>query len=156
MILVETCYDVSSMQIKRLYTGDTAIAVSMFSLMASVFGEAPDTLSLGYVERLLRRDDFWAIAAIEDREPVAGLTAFALPLTLSETAELMIYDIAVQPQHQRRGIGRRLVDTLRRLAAEAGINAMWVPAENEDAHALEFYRAIGGGPTAVTIFTFSS
>src|SRR5215813_4582381 len=98
------------MEIKRLYSGDTDIAASMFSMMASVFGDAPDTLSLGYVERLLRRDDFWAIAAIEDREPVAGLTAFTLPLTRSEAAELLIYDIAVQPRHQRCGIGRRLVN----------------------------------------------
>jgi aminoglycoside 3-N-acetyltransferase I len=145
----------SSMQIRRLYSADTAIAVSMFSMMASVFGEASDTLSFGYAERLLRRDDFWAIAAIEDREPAAGLTAFTLPLTRSEASELLIYDIAVQPRCQRRGIGRRLVDTLKKLAAEAGIKTMWVPAENEDPGALEFYRAMRGRPAAVTIFTFS-
>jgi aminoglycoside 3-N-acetyltransferase I len=143
----------SSMQIKRLYSVDTAVAVSMFSMMASVFGEPADTLSFGYVERLLRRDDFWAIGALKDREPVAGLTAFALPLTRAETAELLIYDIAVQPWHRRCGIGRRLVDTLKNSVAEASIRTMWVPADNEDPHALEFYRAMGGKPTAVTIFT---
>jgi aminoglycoside 3-N-acetyltransferase I len=145
----------SSTQIKRLNSDDNAIAVSMFSMMASVFGEAPGTLSLDYVERLLKRDDFWAIAALEDREPVAGLTAFTLPLTRCEAAEVLIYDIAVQLRHQRRGLGRLLVDTLKKLAAEAGIRTIWVPAENEDLHALEFYRAMGGRPTAVTIFTLS-
>jgi aminoglycoside 3-N-acetyltransferase I len=144
------------MLIKRLYSGDTVLAAAMFSMMTSVFGEAPVTSSLGYVERLLRRDDFWAIAAIEDREPVSELTAFTLPLTRSETAELLIYDIAVQPRHQRCGIGRRLLDTLKKLAGETGINTVWVAADNEDPHVLEFYRAIGGSPTAVTIFTFSS
>jgi aminoglycoside 3-N-acetyltransferase I len=97
----------------------------MFSMMAWVFDETPETLSLNYVESLLKRDDFWAIAAIEDCEPVAGLTAFTLPLTRSETAELLIYDIAVRPEHQRRGIGCALVDTLKKLAAEAGIGTMW-------------------------------
>jgi hypothetical protein len=29
------------MEIRRLYSGDTAIAVSMFSMMALVFGEVP-------------------------------------------------------------------------------------------------------------------
>jgi aminoglycoside 3-N-acetyltransferase I len=146
----------SPMQIKRLYSVDTAVAVSMFSMMASMFGEPADTLRFGYVERLLRRDDFWAIAVLEDRKPVAGLTAFTLPLTRSETAEVLIYDIAVQPTHQRRGIGGALVDTVKKLAAEAGIGTIWVPADNDDPHALEFYRAIGGRSTAVTIFTFSS
>jgi aminoglycoside 3-N-acetyltransferase I len=127
----------------------------MFSMMALVFGEVAETLSLNYVESLLKRDDFWAIAALEDRDPVAGLTAFTLPLTRSETAELLVYDIAVRPEHQRRGIGRALVDTLKKLAAEAGFRTIWVPADNEDLHALEFYRAIGGRPMAVTIFTFS-
>jgi aminoglycoside 3-N-acetyltransferase I len=145
----------SSMQIKRLCSDDTAIAVWTFSMMASVFGETANTLSLAYVERLLRRADFWAITALEGREPIAGLTAFTLPLTRCEVAELFIYDIAVQTGHRRRGIGRRLVDTLKKLAAEAGIRTIWVPAENSDPHALEFYRAIGGKPTAVTIFTFS-
>ena len=58
----------------------------------------------------------------------------------------------------RREIGdkRGLVDTLKKLAAEADIKTMWVPAENDDPHALEIYTAIGGSPTAVTIFTFSS
>jgi aminoglycoside 3-N-acetyltransferase I len=143
------------MEIKRLYSGDTAIAVSVFSMMASVFDETPETLSLNYVGSLLKRDDFWAIAALEGREPAGGLTAFTLPLTRSETAELLIYDIAVRPEHQRRGIGRALVDTLKKLTAEAGIGTMWVLAGNEDPHALEFYRTIGSRPMTVTIFTFS-
>jgi aminoglycoside 3-N-acetyltransferase I len=151
------CYGdvMNRMEIKRLYSGDTAIAVSMFSMMALVFGETPETLSLNYAESLLKRDDFWAVAALEDREPVAGLTAFTLPLTRSETSELLIYDIAVRPEHQRRGIGRALIDTLKKLAVEAGIRTTWVPADNEDPHALEFYRAIGGKQMAATIFTFS-
>jgi aminoglycoside 3-N-acetyltransferase I len=142
------------MEIKRLYSGDTAIAVSMFSMMALVLGEIPETLSLNYVESLLMRNDFWAIAALEGREPAGGLTAFTLPLTRCKTAEILIYAIAVQPGHQRRGIGRGLVDTLKKLTAEAGIGAMWVLAGNEDPHALEFYRAIGSRPMTVTIFTF--
>jgi aminoglycoside 3-N-acetyltransferase I len=144
----------SSMQIRRLFPGDAGLAVQVFSMMASVFGEASDTLSLGYVEHLLRREDFWAIAAIVEREPVAGLTGFTLPLTRAESAELFIYDIAVQPKCQRRGIGSKLVNTLKFLAAESSIKTMWVAADNEDHHALDFYRAIGGSPMPVTIFTF--
>jgi aminoglycoside 3-N-acetyltransferase I len=69
---------------------------------------------------------------------------------------MFIYDLAVHPLNQRRGVGRRLVRELRRLAAARGMSVAWVPADNEDEHALEFYRAIGGAASPVTIFTFST
>ncbi len=65
-----------------------------------------------------------------------------------------IYDLAVRVDRQRRGIGRRLVSYVPASAAECGITDVFVPADDEDEHALEFYRALGGAPSAVTIFTF--
>jgi aminoglycoside 3-N-acetyltransferase I len=47
-----------------------------------------------------------------------------------------------------------LVAALREAAAAEGIHVAFVPADNEDTHALDFYRAIGGVPAPVTIFTF--
>jgi aminoglycoside 3-N-acetyltransferase I len=140
----------STTQIIRLTPDDSELAVAVFSMMASVLALGAD-----YVTRLLSRNDFCALAALEDGKPIGGLTAFILPLTRSELAELFIYDIAVQRAHRRRGIGRQLVDTIRGLAADAGIATTWVPAEDNDAGALEFYRAIGGAPAPATIFTFS-
>jgi aminoglycoside 3-N-acetyltransferase I len=43
---------------------------------------------------------------------------------------------------------------LREEAARAGIETLFVPADDEDEHALDFYRALGGVPAPVTIFTF--
>ena len=40
------------------------------------------------------------------------------------------------------------------LAAAEGIGVVFVPADDEDTHALDFYRAMGGEPQPVTIFTF--
>jgi aminoglycoside 3-N-acetyltransferase I len=47
-----------------------------------------------------------------------------------------------------------LVDALRRDAATLSITVAFVPADDDDRHALDFYRALGGVPAAVTIFTF--
>ncbi len=88
--------------------------------------------------------------------PVGGLTAHTLPMTAFEGAEVFLYDIAVAGHHQRRGIGRRLVETLRREAATLAIQVVFVPAENEDIGALDFYRKLGGTPTSVTVFEFKS
>lgn len=141
----------------RLGPGDERVAHQLFVTMASVFEEAAgEPIRHAYVARLLGSDSFWAIAAFDGQEMVGGLTAHTLPLTRAESSEIFIYDIAVRAEHRRRGVGRRLVEHLRREAAAVGIHDVFVPADDDDdAHALEFYRALGGDPAAVTIFTFA-
>jgi aminoglycoside 3-N-acetyltransferase I len=117
----------STMQIKRLTPSDSELAISVFSMMASVFREDADTLSADYVTRLLSRNDFCALTALEDGKPIGGLIAFILPLTRSELSELFIYDIAVQQAHQRRGIGRQLVDTVRASLRRLGLRRYGFP-----------------------------
>jgi aminoglycoside 3-N-acetyltransferase I len=141
-------------RVERLVVADVARARSLFALMAGVFEMRAAPLSDGYVTDLLGRDEFWALAAVVDGRTVGGLTAYTLPLTRAEVREVLVYDLAVLPDYQRMGIGRQLVTTLRDLAAEAGIGTAWVPADNEDTHALAFYAAVGGQAAPVTIFTF--
>lgn len=146
----------SEMRLKRLKVGDREAAKALFTLMAKVFEEGNEALSDGYVDRLLGREEFWAIAAFaEDGHVVGGLTAHTLPMTRAEYSEIFIYDIAVRSDHQRQGIGRRLMEELRVQAAGMGIRDLFVPADNEDAHALDFYRALGWEAAPVTIFTFT-
>ncbi|HEX8437255.1 GNAT family N-acetyltransferase [Archangium sp.] len=143
------------MRLKRLKAGDRELAKVLFALMAEVFEEDSEELSDGYVDRLLGREDFWAIAAFADEAIVGGITAHTLPMTRTESSEIFIYDIAVRSDHQRKGIGRRLVAELRAQAAGMGIRELFVPADDEDVHALDFYRALGGEAAPVTIFTFT-
>jgi aminoglycoside 3-N-acetyltransferase I len=147
--------------VRRLAPGDEAVAQEMFEMMAAAFGEddagssEEKALRAEDVTSLLRREDFWAVVAIEGEVVVGGLTAHALPMTRNRSMELFIYDLAVRADRQRRGIGRALVTELLSLARKAGIDTAFVPAENEDTHALDFYRAVGGVPSLVTFFTFS-
>ena len=144
------------MEIQRLRGGDRDVARTLFSTMASVFGEPTEALSDGYLDTLLDRESFWAIAAHADGVLAGGLTAHTLPMTRGEQSEVFVYDIAVAPEHQRQGVGRCLMEELRRLAAADGIGEIFGPADNDDTHALDFYRALGGEPAPVTIFTFTS
>jgi aminoglycoside 3-N-acetyltransferase I len=143
------------MRLKRLKAGDREQARTLFTLMVRVFEEGTAELSDGYVDQLLAREDFWAIAAFADNDIVGGLTAHTLPMTRAQYSEIFIYDIAVRSDHQRKGIGRRLIEELRAQAAGIGIRDLFVPADNEDVHALDFYRALGGEAAPVTIFTFT-
>jgi aminoglycoside 3-N-acetyltransferase I len=141
-------------RITRLVSGDRRVAKKLFSTMAEVFDEEHTPLSDEYVDRLLARDELWILAAMLDEEVVGGLTAHRLPMTRSESSEIFIYDVAVHAGHRRRGVGRLLLSYLTRAAGDAGIHDLFVPADNDDAHALEFYRALGGAGSPVTFFAF--
>ncbi len=143
-----------AIEVCRLSVDDIGLAQRTFRLMAEVFEEPSGLLSEAYVSSLLSRAEFWALAAVTDDMPIGGVTAHALPMTRNESTELFIYDLAVHPDYQRRGVGRALVDALRTQAARRGLAVTFVPADNDDAHALEFYRALGGDAAPVTVFTW--
>jgi aminoglycoside 3-N-acetyltransferase I len=149
------------MIVRRLGPHDEAIAQQMFATLAAEFGEddkgpnAGPPLDEDYVQGLLSKRDFWAVVAIDGSDVVGGVTGHALPMTRDPSSELFIYDLAVRSDRQRRGIGRALITELLALASAAGIKTSFVPADNEDEHALEFYRALGGDAAPVTIFTFA-
>ena len=142
------------MQIVRLTAAHSATAGKLFAMMAEVLGDASLALSEPYLQRLLRSDAFWAVAALNGDEVVGGVTAHSLPMTRGEFSEIFVYDIAVAARCQRQGIGRGLVQALREYAAETGIRSVFVVADNADGHALDFYRALGGKPSSVTLFSF--
>ena len=143
------------MRSKRLKPGDRNFARKLFATMAEIFGEHCEKLSDAYIDCLLAREEFWAIAAFVDDQIIGGITAYTLPMTRTASSEVFIYDIAVRSDHQRMGVGRHLMTELREAAAASGIRVLFVPAENDDAHALDFYRALGGTPSLVTLFTFT-
>lgn len=143
------------MEIVRLRAGHEPLARAAFAMMGQVFDEEP-WVPLGdrYLADLLARPSVHAYAAVVEGDPVGGLVAHALPMTRDETVELLVYDLAVRTDHQRRGVGRALVQRLRDDAAAAGLGEVWVPADDDDLHALEFYRRIGGEAQAVTVFSW--
>jgi aminoglycoside 3-N-acetyltransferase I len=143
-----------STRTQRLTSSDRELARRLFTVMADVFEEPNQDLDDAYLTALLGRSDFWALAALDGNEVIGGVTAHALPMTRSPTYELFIYDVAVRGDRQRGGVGRQLLQALREGALAAGITVAFVPADDEDEHALDFYRALGGVPQAVTIFTF--
>lgn len=143
-----------NVNVRRLGAGDEHLARAVFAGMAAAFEEESRALSDAYLRQLLSRTDLWILAATDGETPLGGLTAHVLPMTRAEECEVFIYDLAVHPEYQRRGVGRALVSHVQDLAQTAGASSVFVPADNEDGHALEFYRANDGEPAPVTMFTF--
>lgn len=144
--------------VQRLRPGDEALARRLFAMLAAAFEEdrPSEPLDDPYIAQLLADDSLWLLAAVRGGEVLGGLTAHALPMTRAATRELFLYDLAVDERYRRLGIGRELVGTLRRTGKAAGIPVVFVAADNEDTHALDFYHATGGDGSPVTVFTFGS
>jgi len=141
-----------AVSVERIGVADVPRARAAFAMMDEVFEAESVALSDDYLVGLLSSETFWALVAFEGTDPVGCLTAHELPMTRHEQTELFVYDLAVRVDRQRRGIGRRLVDALVARAAAVGISVVFVPADEEDTHALSFYERVGGRPAKVTMF----
>jgi aminoglycoside 3-N-acetyltransferase I len=142
--------------IERLGSSDPSEARRLFSMLAETFHEERDLLSDAYLDQLLGREDFWALAAFSGDDIVGGVTAHTLPMTRQESSEMFVFDIAVRSDHRKKGIGRLLLETLSKRASESGIRELFLAADDADEHALEFYRRLGGVFTPASMFVFST
>ena len=142
-------------EIKRLTKENVLIFKSLVHLFNTVFEE--DESNIGnekHLSDLLGNNHFIALVALHGGEVVGGLTAYELPLYYSRPSEIFLYDLAVSIKHQRKGIGKRLIQKLKEYCAENHIQEFFVLAHEEDEHAVEFYRATGGRSEKVVNFVY--
>jgi ribosomal protein S18 acetylase RimI-like enzyme len=107
-----------------------------------------------HLEAVLQMDGFTVIVALQDGKVVGGLTAHTLQQYYTTLPQLYIYDVGVTPSFHRQGIGKALMETICSYAKENGFENLYVEAELEDDHAVEFYRSTGGKETKVVMFTY--
>ncbi|MEL6866683.1 MAG: GNAT family N-acetyltransferase [Bacteroidota bacterium] len=140
---------------RQLDEGDAKYMQALVQLFQEVFELAHrEELSIEQCQSLLAKSDFIVWVVFDGSELVGGVTAFELPMYKGDKAELFVYDLAVHPDHQRRGLGRRLMRALMDLGRLRGIPTLFVDADEEDTHALDFYRALGGEEVAVRQYTW--
>jgi aminoglycoside 3-N-acetyltransferase I len=72
-------------------------------------------------------------------------------------SEFFIYDLAVEPSHQRLGIATRLLEKIKEICDQREINSIFVDAHTEDVEAIKFYESLGHGQgESVTQFTIKT
>jgi len=143
------------LEVRKLGQEDLAVFTLLVHLFNEVFEEdEPAVSSETSLSRILKHNSFVAMAAFYEGEIVGGLTAYELPMYYSENSELFIYDLAVKPEYQRMGVGKRLINKLKEYCVENGIVEFFVLAHEEDEHAIEFYRSTGGKSEDVVNFLY--
>jgi len=94
-----------------------------------------------YLASLLLKSTFKVFIAKVENVVVGGLTVYILDQYYSPVPQAYLYDLGVARSHQRKGIARELVVALRTYCAAHRIEEVFVQADIEDVHALEFYRS---------------
>lgn len=122
--------------------------------VCSVAFESEYIVTDEYLETMLDNSDCLILGALADERVVGGLIAFEL-LPIHGEREMYLYDIAVHPQYQRHGIGKRLMQQLKKEAKIRGVKTIFVEAESEDVGAVAFYRSIGGEEVGVHHFNIN-
>ncbi len=143
-------------EIRRLGPDNLSLAQHLFAILREVFAEAPARAGDAHIGKLLENPAIVVLAAFFEGEIVGGLTAYVLPMYYADVAELYIYDIAVKPAFQRKGVGKKLLDGIRTYCRGAGINTIFVDANEVDQDALDFYRGTGASAEKVVQFTYLS
>ena len=136
-----------SFAIRRLGAGDLDLFDRLLAMFGEAFGE-PETYgaarpSADYARRLLGRDGFIALVAVEGGKAVGGLAAYVLEKFEQERSEIYLYDLAVAEPHRRRGIATALIEELRRIAPEHGAWVIFVQADHGDDPAIALYTKLG-------------
>jgi len=135
--------------IRRLGPRDAAVLTRVAS---GVFDHDPVP---ELTEEFLRDDRHHLVVAIDDGA-VVGFVSAVHYIHPDKAAELWINEIGVAPSHQRRGLGRRLLEAIFRVGVELGCREAWVLTNRSNTPAMGLYSSVNGGedPEDTVMFTF--
>jgi len=138
-------------EIRRLAAADLSAALTLGHLLD---GPAREDATRRF---LASPDHHWLVAYV-DGEPAGFVTGIELTHPDKGT-EMLLYELGVDVEFRRQGIGRQLTMALADLARERGCYGMWVVTEADNTAALATYRAAGAtsvDPAIVLNWTFDA
>ena len=137
----------SPTRIQLLGPDDSVLMERMLTLFGEAFNDPvaynSARPSKDYLRRLLGRDSFLALTAINDSEVIGGIAAYELQKFEQERSEIYIYDLAVAESHRRQGVATALIRELQKIAATRGAYVIFVQADYGDDPAIALYTKLG-------------
>lgn len=132
---------------KQLSPADVKVLKDLLRVFGEAFGD-PGTYqdkvpSDAYLNSLLSKRYFIALAAISGGEVVGGLAAYELEKFEQDRREIFIYDLAVAEKHRRKGIAAGLINELKNIAKTRKAYVIFVQADEGDEAAIGLYESFG-------------
>jgi len=127
--------------IKLLSTDDLDPFIELLHVFEEVFElEKTPLPAQKHLRKVLKSPGFFSMIATADDQVIGGLTAYTFEQYHSIQPIAYIYDLAVLPKYQRKGIGGALIEAINNHCRKLGYQEIFVQTEKEEIHAVEFYR----------------
>lgn len=135
----------SNFEIKKLVSSEISLAKELI-LMFGFDHETNEPIPPGdgYITRMLARNDFHVIVALEHGRLIGGLTAYEMNMFKRETTEMFLYEIEVEESYRQKSIGKALIEYLKQICVSKGIVEMFVGTSKDNLAARKLYATTGG------------
>ena len=132
-------------EIKKLAPDEVSVAGELIEMFGfDDESEHQIFSSVEYVKKMLARDDFHVVVALENKKLIGGLTAYEMKMFKRETTEMFLYEIEVAETHRQKGVGKALIEFLKQICATKKIVEMFVGTEKDNTAARKLYATTGG------------
>jgi len=131
-----------AINIRLLSTDDLDVFIELIDVFVNVFELEKSPLpSKEHLLKVMNAPGFFSMVAMADKKVIGGLTAYTFEQYHSTQPIAYIYDLAVLSQHQRKGVGKSLINTFNDHCKKSGYQEVFVQTEKEEIHAVNFYRS---------------
>ncbi len=94
--------------------------------------------------KFLENPDGVLFLAFSGTKVIGFLTAYLLQRLDKRRAEVLLYEIAVSEQFQKKGVGKKLVEAVKKWAKGRDADEVWVLTYNSNQAAMSLYKSAGG------------
>lgn len=128
------------MEIKKLRPDDSDDFIDLIKIFKEAFEQEDELPDKEYLSNLLSYTHFLVFVVKTAQKVVGGLTVYILPQYYTTKPLAYIYDVAIAPGFQKKGLGKALIADVCKYCKQHGFDAAYVEAENEDKDAVNFYK----------------
>jgi len=143
--------------IRRLTPADTKLAAEAIDILKPAAERDSRELTEDAIRPFLERAANVLIVATAAGAPVGYAIAYVLDRADRLAPMVLLYEIEVMPALRGRGIGRAMVEELKRLGSSLGAVKMWGLTDRENAAGRALYASCGARfSDAGLLFTWSA
>jgi ribosomal protein S18 acetylase RimI-like enzyme len=133
------------MIVKRMNVGDEEIAkIAIQKLKTETPAYLQADLDTEYLGEFLSCESNYLLITLMDEQPVGFVLAYRLMRVDRAQDMMLFYEIVVDAKHRNRGVGKLLINELKKICREEKIMKMWVLTNRSNLAAVGLYGETGG------------
>lgn len=107
----------------------------------------------GMKERLTN-ENFHVIVANVENKVVGGLIAYRLRMFNRDESKIFLYEIDVEEDYRRKGIGSLLITELTKLSKSLNVKSIFICTDADNIAAQNLYEKMGGEVEMIPMYSF--